>query len=525
MRKDDDKGTVLHEQVSQRINKEDVKYQTRAFKEEFIRNILDEQLREVCLQPFMHDEDNVDTFKFIDFLMSKGIQLYNDIRFKYFLDKIVWHARCGKYDPFNDHIRETIPKAEFSEIILETPIIQTILNGQLIVDDFEVFRSEFNEAFDECKSECSGEITTYIPGLSLYDNNKWAASLCTVDGQVHNVGDFEDLFTIQSTTKPIFYGIASDIVGADVIHQHVGKEPSGFGFNKIQVGHGDLPHNPLINTGAITISSLLLPDKPMSERFSYIMEKYTALAQGSTRNVTFNNSVYLSEKHNGHRNYAIGYYLKDKGCLTAETNLTDTLELYFQLCSIETDVSAMSVIAGALANGGRNVFTGEQIISEEVVQNMLTLMFSCGMYDYSGEWAFEIGLPAKSGVSGVIMVVIPNIGGIAMWSPLLDRYGNSVRGVKFTKELVKRYTTLRKQNIMHPFSNRSCLLSTVREQQGFNRGIVSAILNPVARSYHTASHHGNTARSYHSYHGNCDIKTAGGGLMRSAFKQLKRFVK
>jgi len=100
-----------------------------------------------------------------------------------------------------------------------------------------------------------------------------------------------------------------------------------------------------------------------------------------------------------------------------------------------------------------------------------------------------------------------------------------------TLQYSRRYTTLRKQNIMHPFSNRSCLLSTVREQQGFNRGIVSAILNPVARSYHTASYQGNTARSYHSYHGNCDVKAAGGGLMRSleysrsAFKQLKRFVK
>ena len=335
------------------MNKGDIKYQTRAFKEEFIRNILEEQLQEVVLEPFMYDETSVNTLKFVDFLMTKGIQVYNDIRFKGFLDKAVHHTRQGKYDPFNDHLRETIPKDEFSEIIKQTPVIQTVLNGQLIIDDFEVFRSEFNDAFDECKSECSGEITTYIPGLSLYDNSKWAASLCTVDGQVHNVGDFEDLFTIQSTTKPIFYGIASDIVGVEKIHQHVGKEPSGFGFNKIQVGHNDLPHNPLINTGAITISSLLLPDKPMSERFTYVMSKYTALAEGSIRNVTFNNSVYLSEKHNGHRNYAIGYYLKDKGCLTPNANLTDTLELYFQLCSIETDVTAMSVMAAALANGGR----------------------------------------------------------------------------------------------------------------------------------------------------------------------------
>ena len=133
------------------------------------------------------------------------------------------------------------------------------------------------------------------------------------------------------------------------------------------------------------------------------------------------------------------------------------------------------------------------------------------------------------------MVVIPNIGGVAMWSPLLDRYGNSVRGVKFTKELVKRYTTLRKQNIMHPFSNRSCLLNTVREQPAFNRGVVNAILNPVARSYHTSSYHGYATSSYRtaSYNGDmpCETSNACGVLSRSlefsrsVFKLLKRFVK
>ena len=110
--------------------------------------------------------------------------------------------------------------------------------------------------------------------------------------------------------------------------------------------------------------------------------------------------------------------------------------------------------SAALANGGRNVFTGKQIISERSVQNMLSIMFSCGMYDYSGEWAFEVGIPAKSGVSGLIIVVIPDVMGLALWSPPLDSYGNSVRGVQFAREMVKRYSHGRNQNVLHPFSNR-----------------------------------------------------------------------
>ncbi|XP_063678922.1 putative glutaminase 3 [Bolinopsis microptera] len=239
------------------------------------------------------------------------------------------------------------------------------------------------------------------------------------------------------------------------VHEKVGKEPSGHGFNKITLTRDNKAHNPLINTGSISLASLYLPEHPMAERFQSAMSRYQALVKGSGEMLHFNNTVYLSELDNGHRNYAIGYYLKSKGCLKDKVNLKETLELYFQMCSIETSIRNASVLAAALANGGRNVFTGEQIISERSVQNMLSIMFSCGMYDYSGEWAFEVGIPAKSGVSGLIIVVIPDVMGLALWSPRLDSYGNSVRGVKFAREMVKKYSHGRSQNVLHPFSNRS----------------------------------------------------------------------
>ena len=140
----------------------------------------------------------------------------------------------------------------------------------------------------------------------------------------------------------------------------------------------------------------------------------------------------------GHRNYAILHYLVNKGCISSSISnagITEIIDLYFQLCSIEMNTQALAVIGGTLANGGINTFTKHQVFTPQTVQNMLSLMLMCGMYDYSGQWAFDVGLPAKSGVSGTILVVIPGVGGLAMWAPLLDTYGNSVKGIKFMKQL------------------------------------------------------------------------------------------
>ena len=270
--------------------------------------------------------------------------------------------KTTEHSPQCNKIKETISLEEFIDIIDSHPEAKSVIQCNLTVQDFGSFRKNIKKAFDSVKDENSGEVTTYIPGLSTYDANKWSVSFCSTDGQIVSLGDCEDMFTIQSVTKPIIYGITCDLVGSSEVHKYVGKEPSGFGFNKIVLSRGVLPHNPLINIGAIAVTSLIHPDLPISERFEACYSKYKALGAGLSRSsISFNNVVYLSEKQNGHRNYAIGHYLLNKGCINAAStsSMMEILELYFQLCSIEVDTTTASVMGATLANGGKNVFTGE----------------------------------------------------------------------------------------------------------------------------------------------------------------------
>ena len=179
------------------------------------------------------------------------------------------------------------------------------------------------------------------------------------------------------------------------------------------------------------------------------------------------------------------------------------------------------------------MFTGEQIISERSVQNMLSIMFSCGMYDYSGEWAFEVGIPAKSGVSGLVIVVIPDVMGLALWSPRLDSYGNSVRGVKFAREMVKKYSHGRKQNVLHPFSNRkfdgeSRNQNTQTFQPFPARPPVLDFTVPGTRRYHTsaapsAHHHTSAAPSAHHHTSAAPSAHHHTALLRGVARGLRMF--
>jgi len=153
----------------------------------------------------------------------------------------------------------------------------------------------------------------------------------------------------------------------------------------------------------------------------------------------FNNAVYLSERQTADRNFALGYSMREAGAFRPGTDLTQTLEFYFQACSIEVDARMLAVAAASLANAGVCPLTEDPVFTPGTVQSCLSMMSSCGMYDFSGEFAFSIGLPAKSGVSGAVMLVIPGLMGICVWSPRLDEHGNSVRGIEFCRKLAAAY--------------------------------------------------------------------------------------
>eukprot|EP01127_Copromyxa_protea_P008986 TRINITY_DN2082_c0_g1_i2.p1 TRINITY_DN2082_c0_g1~~TRINITY_DN2082_c0_g1_i2.p1 ORF type:complete len:311 (+),score=44.51 TRINITY_DN2082_c0_g1_i2:960-1892(+) len=185
-------------------------------------------------------------------------------------------------------------------------------------------------------------------------------------------------------------------------------------------------------------SSLLWPDQPLYQRFEGVIQTWKNLSGGG--HVGFNNSVYLSEKDTAHRNFCLGHMMMEAGAFPPGTDLKKTLSLYFMTCSIELNLENLAISGAVFANNGISVLTGEKIFSPETVKNALSLMLSCGLYDASGLWAFSIGLPAKSGVSGCIFVVVPNLGCFATFSPRLDEAGNSVKGVKFFEKLIERYS-------------------------------------------------------------------------------------
>lgn len=296
-----------------------------------------------------------------------------------------------------------------------------------------------NDIYNSLIDNMDGNVADYIPELANVDPKMFGISVCDIRGNVYNIGNHNISFCLQSCSKPLSYCIAHDLIGRDLLHKHVGYEPSGQAFNAFILNKDGLPHNPMINAGAIMVASQIRKRDEPSKRFNTILEYYRRMA--GNNKIGFDNSIFLSEQHHADRNISLAYYMRENGSFketVTPNNVTDNLNLYFQQCSATITCETGSIIAGTLANGGICPTTNDRVVSIDSVKDCLTLMYSCGMYDYSGQFAFEVGLPAKSGVSGCVLLVIPNMMGICIWSPLLDQQGNSVRGIEFCKQLTKR---------------------------------------------------------------------------------------
>lgn len=335
-------------------------------------------------------------------------------------------------------VLETISKKEFVDIFSdEIAFFERVVKNDLTIPDFSSFKNTVEKIFHKVKKNSDGNLATYIPQLARVDPDKFAVSICTIDGQVLHLGDSEDMFCIQSSCKPINYCLAVEGMGLDKVHQHVGHEPSGRSFNELSLNNKGLPHNPLINSGAIMCASLIRPEASTADRFDHVLSTWKKCC--NNENVAFNNAVYLSERETADRNFALAYFMRENGAFPEGTDIHKTLEFYFQCCSIETNSENIATLAASLASGGICPFTGRKNFGASTIKNCLSLMNSCGMYDYSGQFSFHIGLPAKSGVSGVVYAVVPNTMGICIWSPRLDALGNSVRAVEFCKELTNNF--------------------------------------------------------------------------------------
>jgi len=276
----------------------------------------------------------------------------------------------------------------------------------------------------------AGDVASYIPELATANPDWFGICVATTDGQVYEVGDTRQPFTIQSISKPFVYGLALEDRGREAVLKAIGVEPTGDAFNSISLApETGCPLNPMINAGAIAATSLVA-GRSYEDKLKRILSVISLYAG---RQLTIDHVVYESERTTGHRNRAIGHMLRNFDILTEDPELA--LDIYFQQCSICVDCRDLSVIAASLANGGVNPVTGERTVRPELVENILSVMATCGMYNYAGEWMYRVGMPAKSGVAGGILAVLPGQLGIGVFSPPLDARGNSVRGGKVCEEL------------------------------------------------------------------------------------------
>lgn len=275
-----------------------------------------------------------------------------------------------------------------------------------------------------------GAPADYIPELAKANPSDFGISITTVDGRIYEVGDTRKTFTIQSISKPFAYGLALKLFSDEHMATKVGVEPSGDSFNAISLDQkSGRPRNPMINAGAIaTTAQIWIHDPYQAE--ALMLDFFSELAG---RRLSIDWAVFESERATGHRNRAIGHLLRNFEII--EDDPEESLDLYFKQCSITVTCHDLAVMAATLACQGHNPFTGARPLTPEITVRMLALMATCGTYDFAGQWLYDVGMPAKSGVGGGVLAVVPGRLGIATYSPPLDELGNSVRGIAVCNEL------------------------------------------------------------------------------------------
>jgi glutaminase len=287
-----------------------------------------------------------------------------------------------------------------------------------------------------------GEVASYYDAARGYygpesagaERDRFGICLVTVDGEVHCAGDHDVPFALQSLSKVFVYGLALADRGRERVLERVGVEPSGDPFNAIVFDERNhRPYNPMVNAGALVTTDLVRGSQP-EEQLERILAVLRLAAGNDSLHVdqrTFRNELRIAD-----RNRATAYLMRSQGML--EGDVEAILGLYLQQCAVGVSCRDLAVMAATLANGCVNPLTGERVLSRERVRDVLSVMHTCGMYDAAGQWTYEVGVPAKSGVSGGLLAVVPGKLGIGVFSPGLDAYGSSARGVRVCAEISER---------------------------------------------------------------------------------------
>ncbi len=267
------------------------------------------------------------------------------------------------------------------------------------------------------------------------DGEPFAISVVTVDGADHHAGAHDQPFPLQSISKVLAYAQALEDHGRERVLEHVGVEPSGEAFNSIVFDERHhRPYNPMVNAGAL-VTTDLVAGADEAEKLARLLDEARAQA-GEPLEV--DEDVVRDELGRADHNRSTAYLMRSQGMLDPGADVEALLELYLRQCAITVTTRTLAVMAATLANAGVNPRTGERALTADRVRDVLSVMHTCGMYDYAGQWAYEIGVPAKSGVSGGIMVVVPGKGGVGVFSPELDEHGNSILGIRVCRDLSER---------------------------------------------------------------------------------------
>ena len=306
--------------------------------------------------------------------------------------------------------------------------------GELPSADMAQIQEIVESIYEKYKHVDDGEVATYIPELGKADPKHFGICIATVDGHVIRVGDWDKEFTIQSMCKPFAFQLALEQCGLEETLKHIGVEPSGDAFNSIELdAKTSRPFNAMINAGAIAVASLI-KKSPVEAGIQAFVD---TMSEAAGRHLKIDYAVMHSETVTGNRNRAIAYLLRNFEII--DEHVVETLQQYFAQCSLLVNCHDMAMMGATLANMGTNPITGEQVFDFQFIKYVLTVMFTCGLYNYAGGWAYEVGLPAKSGVAGGIFGVVNRQLGISVYSPKLDAQGNSVRGILACKELAGHF--------------------------------------------------------------------------------------
>ncbi len=279
------------------------------------------------------------------------------------------------------------------------------------------------QLLERFRSNLEGAVSAPSKALDDDEPGHFAVAMATAGGEIVSAGDDSQPFAIQSISKPFLYGLALDRLSREAVHRKVSVEPTTEAFNSLtELEEDHLPYNPMINSGAIAISAMLHHADP-AQADAWMMGMFGDYLGRAAR-------IHPSAADSpaaAHRNRAIAHLLRHFEVIGDD--IEGALTLYNRQCTVTADTRELALMAATLANGGVNPRTGRRAIRHEHVRDVLTLMFTCGMYDTSGSWAYSVGLPAKSGVGGGILAVVPGRMGLAVYSPRLDVHGHSVRGV------------------------------------------------------------------------------------------------